>query len=476
MSTLEIRNPRSGALDATIVVTEPDAVIAHANALRAAQIDWARAPLSVRIDSLSAWAQGIAHERAALLDALTTDTGRRLISALEIDGVIRSIERWCRLAPELLTPEPERPASMPGVFIATERVPYALIGCISPWNFPLTLALIDAIPALLAGCAVIIKPSEVTPRFAQPLRASIERVPALHAVLRVIDGDARTGAALVDAVDAVCFTGSVATGRKVGVRCAERMIPAFLELGGKDPAIVLRSADLARAARTIVRASVSATGQACQSLERVYVDAAVHDAFVDELIVHARACTLNDGEIGRGQIGPIIFANQAGVLKAQLSDAVARGAQVRCGGEVTLKDGGFWLAPTVLTNVDHTMAVMNDETFGPLIPVMSFRSVDEAIALANFGEFGLSGAVFAGSESEARAVGSALEVGAVSINDAALTSLVHDAEKNAFKSSGIGGSRMGASGLQRFLRKRAILIQRGEPATMAMFEEANFRG
>jgi succinate-semialdehyde dehydrogenase / glutarate-semialdehyde dehydrogenase len=264
----------------------------------------------------------------------------------------------------------------------------------------------------------------------------------------------------------------VATGRKVGVRCAQRLIPAFLELGGKDPAVVLSSADIDSAASAILRASVSATGQACQSLERVYVDQAIAQPFIARLVNLARQCQLNFPDIASGQIGPIIFARQAEIIQNQLNDALAQGALIHCGGVVENLGGGLWLRPTVLSQVTHAMRLMQEENFGPVIPIMTFASAEEAIALANFGEFGLSAAVFAGTVDEALLVARRLEAGAVSINDGALTSLIYDAEKNAFKHSGIGGSRMGAAGLARFFRKRALLIQEGNAATMAMFEEA----
>lgn len=472
MTILAIRNPRTGQNDWQIEPLQSADIAALARSQRAAQPAWSNAGIAQRVDVLRAWGLALEVEKTALRAALSVDTGRRLISGFEVDGVCAMLRRWCDAAPALMQAPSGRAQANPMVRFETDLVPYALIGCISPWNFPLTLALIDAIPALLAGASVIIKPSEVAPRFAQPLRASIAKVPELAAVLSVIDGDGTTGAALLDVVDAVCFTGSVATGRKVGVRCAERMIPAFLELGGKDPAVVLRSADIERAASAILRASVSATGQACQSLERIYVDQAIAQPFTERLVALARACTLNFPDIGQGQVGPIIFARQAEIIQSQLRDAVAQGAIIHCGGEIEDLGGGLWLRPTVLSKVSHAMRLMQEENFGPVMPIMAFDSPSQAVELANFGEFGLSAAVFAGTVDEALGVARQLEAGAVSINDGALTSLIYDAEKNAFKHSGIGGSRMGAAGMARFFRKRALLIQEGNVATMAMFEEA----
>jgi acyl-CoA reductase-like NAD-dependent aldehyde dehydrogenase len=249
------------------------------------------------------------------------------------------------------------------------------------------------------------------------------------------------------------------------------MIPAFLELGGKDPLIVLPSADLDAAVTAALRGSVLATGQACQSIERIYVARPLFDAFVERLAAAAAACRLNWPDIQAGDIGPIIFEKQALILQAHLDDAYAKGARVLTGGVLETHGGGLWLRPTVLTNVDHGMKVMTEETFGPIMPVMAFDTVDEAVALANDTLFGLSAAVMAGSLDEAEAVGRRLQAGAVSLNDAALTSLFYEAEKHAFGLSGLGGSRMGAAGFQRFLRRKALIANMGGPAPLSAFAE-----
>ena len=330
--------------------------------------------------------------------------------------------------------------------------------------------MIDAIPALAAGCAVIVKPSEVTPRFIRPLLAAIASVPALAEVFTVIEGDGETGAALVVAVDYIVFTGSVATGRKVGEAAARAFIPASLELGGKDPMLVLASADPLQAAATALRASVLATGQACQSIERVYVARAIHDAFLAELVRLARAVTINYPDIGSGDIGPFISASQAATVASQLADAVANGATIHCGGSIE-DHGGKWLRPTVVTGVTPAMVLMVEETFGPVIPVTPFDNVGDAIAMANASAFGLSAAVLAGSFEEAEAVAVHLNAGAVSINDGALTAMIGDAEKTSFGLSGLGASRMGASGLLRFYRRQALLRQVGTPLPLAAYAE-----
>jgi acyl-CoA reductase-like NAD-dependent aldehyde dehydrogenase len=466
-----VRNPRTGQADYQVTAPGPAGLARLSARLRAAQPAWAAAGVAGRTGVLKAWSTRLLGEKEALLQALATDTGRHRLAASELGSLAGMVAGNAALAAHALAPAPERPSMTPGIGVDTQLVPYPLVGVISPWNFPFLLSMIDTIPALLAGCAVLVKPSEVTPRFVAPLMASLEEFPELAGVLAFVTGDGETGAALLEEVDAVCFTGSVATGRKVAEACARRFIPAFLELGGKDPVIVLGSADPDRAAAIVLRASVQATGQACQSLERVYVDERLEAAFLERLVARAAAVPLNYPDSHRGQVGPLIFGRQAEIIAAQLADAVGKGARVLTGGTIENHGGGVWLRPTVVTGVTHDMALMTEETFGPVMPVMAYQGVDEAVRLANDSVYGLSAAVI-GDEAEALAVASRLNVGAVSINDGGLTTEVFDAEKNAFNLSGLGASRMGPSGLLRFLRKKALLIQRGTAKDISSVEEA----
>jgi succinate-semialdehyde dehydrogenase/glutarate-semialdehyde dehydrogenase len=472
---MRVRNPRTGEDDYVIAPLDAAAIGRATARLRELQLGWAAKTAAERGGSLRALAVVIGQHRDAIAAALTVDTGRRAISAIEVEGVIRTLDRWAALAPDLIARAQgeSRASATPGVAISTRLVPYQLVGVISPWNFPLTLALIDAIPALAAGCAVIVKPSEVTPRFIRPLIAALAAVPDIP--LTLIEGDGASGAALVAAVDYVAFTGSVATGRKVALAAAAAFIPASLELGGKDPMIVLASADPVWAASVALRASIVNTGQACQSIERVYVAGSIVTPFLAALSEQAKAVRLNDVDIGQGEIGPFIFAQQAAIVQAQLDDAVAQGATVLTGGQVETIGGGLYLRPTVLTDVTPVMAVMREETFGPVIPVTVFDAVDDAIALANDGDFGLSAAVLAGSADEAEAIARRLYAGAVSINDGSLTGMVWDAEKSSFGSSGLGASRMGDSGLLRFFRRQALLRQTGTALSINAYAEDPMR-
>lgn len=468
---MPVRNPRTGVFDHQIDPLDAPRIATLAAELRGRQVAWAALSPASRSEALRTLAAAIVRHGDAIAAALTADTGRRAISRIEVDGTVRSINRWAATAPDLIARATgiPRPSATPGIVVTTRLVPYPLVGVISPWNFPLTLSLIDVIPALAAGCAVIVKPSEVTPRFIRPLMAAIAEVPKMP--IAVIEGDGATGAALIDAVDYIAFTGSVATGRKVATAAAAAFIPASLELGGKDPMIILASAEPVWAAQVALRASIVNTGQACQSIERIYVAKQIAEPFLKALVAGAKAVRLNADDIGQGEIGPFIFEKQAAILQAQIDEAVASGARVLTGGSVETIGGGLYLRPTVITDVRPDMAIMAEETFGPVLPVTSFDGVDQAVALANGGIFGLSAAVLAGTAEAAEAVAVRLNAGAVSINDGALTSMVWDVEKSSFGASGLGPSRMGETGLLRFFRKQSLLRQTGQPLPIQAYAE-----
>lgn len=470
---MKVRNPRTGEQEYEIALLGEAQLAGLVADLRGRHHGWASLSPEDRAVKLAAFADAIEHHSAAIAAALTTDTGRRAVSQIEVTGTVGLIRRWAANAPALIAAhgDRERATAIPGIATTTHLVPYPLVGVISPWNFPLTLALIDAIPALAAGCAVIVKPSEVTPRFIRPLMAAIAEA---DLPLAVIEGDGTTGAALIPAVDYVAFTGSVATGRKVAAAAAEAFIPASLELGGKDPMIILASADPVSAAHIALRASVVNSGQACQSIERVYVARAIAEPFLAALVAAAQAVRLNYSDIGVGDIGPFIFEKQAAIVQAQIDDAVAKGATLHAGGTVENLGGGLYLRPTVIADVTPDMAIMREETFGPVIPVTEFDSEDEAVALANDSEFGLSAAVI-GNPQDAERVALRLNAGAVSINDGALTSMVWEAEKSSFGVSGLGPSRMGESGLLRFFRKQALIRQSGSPLPLSAYAEETMR-
>ncbi|MER8160832.1 aldehyde dehydrogenase family protein [Streptomyces sp. NPDC094472] len=471
---LPVTNPRTGRVDHHIHPPEPAELARVCAGLRAAQPAWSAAGIGHRVAVLRRWADAVETHADAIGDAETVDTGRSRVSHEVPHMVAASIRGWCDNAPFIL-----ENARLHGVSSTTGTVsydteldPYPLLGVISPWNHPFLLATLDTVPALLAGCAVIVKPSEVTPRFVEPVAAAIAEVPELDAVLSFVTGGPQTGRAMVDEVDALCFTGSVPTGRALAETCARRFIPAFLELGGKDAAIVTASADLRQAAAAVLKGAVHNAGQVCFATERVYVDRTVHDPFIEELTAQALRLELNHPDIERGHIGPFILGRQADTVDDHLADALAQGAVLRCGGPSQTLDGGRYMHATVLTGVDHKMKIMREETFGPVVPVHAYDDVDEAVRLANDSEYGLSAAVIAGDEEEARAIGRRIDAGAVSLMDTSLTiTIMRDVEKTSYNSSGLGGSRMGPNGMLRFLRRKALLTRSGPVPDMESLRE-----
>jgi acyl-CoA reductase-like NAD-dependent aldehyde dehydrogenase len=468
---ISARNPRTGVRDYTVTATCPEKVADMALKARSAQPGWVGLGLSGRLAVLNQFSQALVAHRGPIVSALEADTGRRRIAGLELDSVIGALAGWGLTAPNMLSEDWLPARTNLAIRHRAQWVPYGLVAVISPWNFPLLLGMIDTVPALLAGCTVMVKPSEVTPRFISALKAAIETVPALNNVLQILIGDGAVGAALIDQVDCVCFTGSVNTGRKVAIQAASRLIPAYLELGGKDALIVLEGANLEAASDAALRGSVLSTGQACQSIERIYVQNSVLEPFLALLTAKAKAVGRNWPAIDHGHIGPIIFERQAQILADQIADAVLKGAEIRTGGVIETDGGGLWLDPTILTNVTHAMTVMTEETFGPIMPVMAFDTPSQAVELANFGEFGLSAAVFAASLEQAEALGMQLEAGAISLNDAALTATFYEAAKQSFKASGLGPSRMGAEGFARFFRRKALIANTGAPSPLSAFAE-----
>lgn len=464
---LEVCNPRTGQPDFRLPVSSPREIAAKAQRLRNNQKHWAAMPLDGRIAVMARWLEVVRSRAAEIGERDAADTGGCHTSYLQGFITMANIGGWIEDAPKALAgyEVQTRSAVMPQVEIRSQLVPYPLVGVISPWNAPLMLALLDAVPALFAGTAVLLKPSEVTPRVIETIFETVRAVPQLAGVFDYVTGGGTVGQQVIAQADLVCFTGSVPTGRKVAIACAERLIPCFLELGGKDPAIVTESADLERAATAVLRGAIYATGQVCYSTERVYVHASVHDAFVARLVEKAKAVRLNADDPRAGHIGPFTFAPQADIVRRHLADAVAKGARVLTGGEVEEIGGGLYMRPTVLTGVTHDMVIMQDETFGPCIPVMAYSDVEEAIRLANDTQFGLTASVLAGSEEEALSIGRRVNAGAVFLQDTFLTfGKMRSIGTHSFGFSGLGGSRTGLESILRFVRRKALMTQHGPVA------------
>jgi succinate-semialdehyde dehydrogenase/glutarate-semialdehyde dehydrogenase len=466
--TIPVRNPRTGAIDFALPVATAAEVTEKAARLRQNQKAWGEKPLAARIGVMQRWLGEVVRRASDISEADAVDTGGCHTSYLQGYITMGNIGGWIEDAQGALDKAgyfgPSK--AMPSVEVRTQFVPYPLVSVIGPWNAPMMLVLLDAIPALFAGCAVLIKPSEVTPRWIGPLFETVAAVPELAGVFDYVQGDGETGQHMIEAADLVCFTGSVPTGRKIAVQCAQRLIPCFLELGGKDPVIVTETADLERATTAVLRGAVHANGMVCFSVERIYVAETIHDAFVALLVEKAEKVRLNSDDPRAGHSHPFTFAPQAGIVEKQLADAVAKGATILTGGKTEEIGGGLYMRPTVVTGVTHDMALMQDETFGPILPVMKFATIEEAIALANDTSFGLTANVIAGSEAEALPIAEQVNAGSVFIQDTFLTFAKNrTVGSTAFGNSGVGGgARTGPEAILRYVRRKALLTQHGEPA------------
>ncbi|WOR02554.1 aldehyde dehydrogenase family protein [Mycobacterium marinum] len=459
-----VKCPATGEIVGTVPVTTVDGVAAAAARLRAAQPEWQRLGVSGRAYWLGRWRDWMLDHRDDLLTPLQLETGKSWGDAgIEI-ATVQVINYWIDNAAEFLADQPVRPygAANAAKKLTIVYEPYPLVGVITPWNGPLSVPLLDVPAALLAGCAVLSKPSEFTPLAWQHAVEGWKQIGAPD-VLDVVFGFGETGAALVDVVDYVMFTGSVGTGRRIAVAAAERLIPCGLELGGKDAMIVCADADIDRAVDGAVWGGFAYTGQVCISVERIYVEAPVFDTFVSKLV--ARTAQLRQGmDAGHDyscEIGSMTTAQQLEIVSRHVDDAVRKGAKVLIGGKTRDPGGdGLFYEPTVLVDVDHDMDCMREETFGPTLPVMKVRDVAEAIEKANDCRFGLSGSVWTRDKAKAIDIARRLNTGTVNINNVITGIFQIGVPMAGRKESGLGTRSGGAEGIRKYCHPKSIVAER----------------
>ncbi|HET8781864.1 MAG TPA: aldehyde dehydrogenase family protein [Pyrinomonadaceae bacterium] len=317
--------------------------------------------------------------------------------------------------------------------------PLGVVGIISPWNFPWATPLDEVVMALMAGNAVVLKPSELTSLTALKIGAIFKEAQLPDGLLTIVTGDGSTGAALVEAgVDKVMFTGSVATGKRVAEAAAKRLIPVVLELGGKDPMIVLEDASLENAARAAIWGAFCNSGQACASIERCYVHESVAQQFIDLVVKETRALRQGTPTDEGVDVGAMTNERQLRIVESHVGDAVSKGARVETGGSRLNGHEGWFHEPTVVTNVDHSMELMTEETFGPVLPIMTFKTDDEAVRLANDSIYGLTAAVFTSDISRGRKLAERIDAGSVMVNEVVYTHAVAQTPWGGVKQSGYG--------------------------------------
>ena len=460
--SIVVRNPATLEKIAELPVASPADVRLAVERGREAQIGWRQTSLAERARALYRLRDLLLDEGERLAEILTAETGRPRAEVYgnELFYLCDAVGVWAKKSSSFLRPAKIRPhfPLLKAKKVVSSYAPRGVIGIISPWNFPLAMTLGEALPALMAGNAVVIKPSELTPLSAIFGAEIAAKAGFPKNLLQVVIGYGATGEALVDCADMIAFTGSVETGKMVMRRAAERLTPVSLELGGKDPMIVLKDANLDRAAGACVWGALMNSGQICTSIERVYVEAPVYQPFVDKVVERVRAIK-QGASADTVDIGCMTSEEQLKKVAAQVDEAVARGAKALTGGRRRPDLPGYYYEPTVLVDVDHSMKVMSEETFGPIIPLVKVDDADEALRLANDSRYGLSAAVFSRDAALSQLLAEGLQSGSVCINDSLVPFIVADAPMGGRKDSGFG-YRHGAEGIRKFCQQKTIVTDK----------------
>src|SRR2546423_4743602 len=461
--TLAVYEPGSGKLLGEVRVATPDQVRETVQAARAAQADWARKSFNERRDVLLRFKQLLLERADEFCDHITRENGKTRNESLfmEVLPVADATHWYANNARKLLADEKISLHMFPHKKSYLRFYPRGVIGIIAPWNYPFSIPGGDTVMALMAGNGVLLKPSEFTPLIAERLRAFLEEAGVPRGLVQIVHGKGEVGAELIKSgVNMVVFTGSVATGRKVNVAAAEQMIPCVLELGGKDPAIVLPDADLDTAAPDLAGGALANSGPTRPSVERVYVHESIAPQLTDKLVKLAQGLRQGEPNSYDVDVGAMTTQMQVDIVKRHLEDARAKGAKVLAGGEVNVyPDGGRFVHPTVLTGGTHEMAIMRDETFGPMLPIMTFRTAEEAGPLPNASPYCLSPDVFTRDKAKADLVANQLLAGTVMHNDTLYTHAAPETPWGGVKASGIGRVH-GKHGLRDLCEVRHVNLER----------------
>jgi acyl-CoA reductase-like NAD-dependent aldehyde dehydrogenase len=459
---IAVENPATGETIATVADLGADAVAEMAARGRAAQLEWEAFGFDGRARVLLRAQKWVMDNAEQVVSTIVSETGKTFedASLAEISYAGNAFGFWAREAPGYLADEHVKSGQLlvKGKKLILRYRPLGLIGVIGPWNYPLTNSFGDCIPALAAGNSVILKPSEITPLTSLLMAEGMRECGLPEHVLQIATGRGETGSALVQEVDMIMFTGSTRTGRKVAEAAARRLIPASLEMGGKDPMIVLSDADLERAANFATYYSMQNAGQTCISIERVYVEEPVYDAFVEKVSEKVRALRVGAPHgPGSVEVGAITFPPQLQTIEEHVADAVDKGARVLTGGAALHTGGGRFFEPTVLVDVDHTMKIMTEETFGPTLPIMKVADAEEALRLANDSPYGLGSSVFTRDTERGEQIARRIQAGAANVNDAMINYTVLELPMGGAKTSGLG-SRHGAGGIRKYCSQQAIVV------------------
>ncbi|MGI8715144.1 MAG: aldehyde dehydrogenase family protein [Solirubrobacteraceae bacterium] len=462
--TIPVENPATGELIATIPIQGADELAEMAAAAREARPQWEAIGFDGRARIMRRAQKWFFDNADRVLDQVVAETGKTYEDAQLTDFgyTAAALGFWAKHAAKYLAdervPSWDNPA-VAGKKLLIRYAPLGVVGVIGPWNFPIVNSFGDCIPALMAGNTVILKPSEVTPLSALLMAEMLRECGLPEGVFQVATGDGGTGAALISQVDCVMFTGSSATGKAVMRAAADALVPCYLELGGKDPMIVCADADVERAANAAAYWSMNNAGQVCISVERCYVEQPIYDEFVAKVTDNVRA--LRQGEptgVGTVDVGAVIFGPQLDIVGEHVRDAVAKGAKVLTGGHGHSGRGRYY-EPTVLVDVDHSMKIMTEETFGPTLPIMKITSAEEGVRLANDSDYGLQASVWTGDTERGEGLARRIEAGVVCVNDAQVNYTALNLPMGGWKSSGLG-TRHGSAGIRKYTKVQSLLVTR----------------
>jgi succinate-semialdehyde dehydrogenase/glutarate-semialdehyde dehydrogenase len=459
--TIRSYAPATGALVGEVPVATTEDVRRAVARARRAQEAWALLPIAERCDRILRFRNAIVERAEELVDLEVRETGKTRAEALvsEVMVVAEVATYYAKNAEKILAPKAIEMMLLKHRRSYVHYTPRGVVAVISPWNFPVVLTLSDTIAALVAGNAVVAKPSEITPLVVQKTKEIWDAAGLPEDLYQIVHGYGKTGADLIEAgVDKVVFTGGVATGRRVAALCGEKLIPCTLELGGKAPLIACEDADLERTARAIVWGGFANNGQICISVERVYAPESIHDRLLERVVGLVSELRQGDPATSEVDVGAMTFPKQVEIVEAHVKDALSKGAQLRTGGK-RRAGAGLFFEPTVLANCNHDMTVMKEEIFGPIVPFMKVKSEEEAIALANDSHLGLNAYVFTKDREKGVRYAERVQAGSVMVNDVLMNYGLGETPFGGVKASGIGRVH-GEEGLRAMCDARHVNVDR----------------
>ncbi|MCS6913227.1 MAG: aldehyde dehydrogenase family protein [Myxococcales bacterium] len=460
-TTLESHNPATGELVGRVPVLDAQAVRAVVERARAAQAAWGALPVRDRAERVAGLRDQIVRRADEICQRIQQECGKPHTEALttEVAVVVDWANYFVRRAPDMLRPETIRLHLLKTRRSYLHHVPRGVVGLIASWSLPFAIPMCETVMALLAGNAVVLKPSEATPLVALLAKEIHDASGLPPDLFQVVPGPGETGAALIDAgIDYCLFTGSTATGRKVAAACGERLIPYVLKLSSKAAAIVCADADLERTARALTWGAFCNSGQVCGSVERAYVHEDIHDALIDRIVAEVGRLRQGDPALGEVDLGSMTCRGRRDIVRAQVQRAIAQGATARTGGSPQ-QGPGLFFPPTVLTGCHQDMEIMREEIFGPVLPIMRVSSEEEAVELTNASRLGLVGYVFTRDVARGRRLAERLCAGTVMVNDVLLTLAAPETPWAGVGEAG-NGWRRGAQGLRDLCQLRHVNYDR----------------